>query len=109
MKRFWFTLNLKDDSRLIAQYISHHQNLWPEIKESIISSGIVAMEIYHVETRRIMIMEADEHFSFESKQQSDLSNKKVQEWETLMDQYQGRLPFAKSNMKWVLMSKNFES
>ena len=108
MKRFCLTLDLKNDPFLIGQYISHHQNVWPEIKESIIISGILSMEIYHVETRLFMIMEVDDHFSFESKQHADLSNEKVQEWERLMDQYQERLPFAQPNEKWVLMQKIFE-
>ncbi|MCJ8165729.1 L-rhamnose mutarotase [Pontibacter sp. E15-1] len=108
MKRYCLTLDLKDDPHLIAAYIAHHQNVWPEIKESIISSGILAMEIYLIETRLCMIMEVEESFSFEGKAQADLSNEKVQEWETLMGRYQARLPFAQPNQKWVLMNKIFE-
>lgn len=108
MKKYYFTLNLKNDPRLIEQYIRHHQNVWPEIKESIVSSGITAMEIYHVETRLFMIMEVEERFSLQSKAQSDGSNARVQEWERLMDTYQEPLPFAKPNEKWVLMEKIFD-
>lgn len=101
-------MDLKNDPHLIAAYIAHHQNVWPEIKESIVSAGILVMEIYLIETRLCMIMEVDENFSFESKEQADLSNEKVQEWERLMDQYQERLPFVQPNQKWVLMNKIFE-
>ena len=108
MKRFALTLDLKNDPQLIEQYKEHHRHVWPEILESIKSSGILSMEIYHIETRLFMIMEASDDFSFEKKAQMDASNPKVQEWEELMDTYQQRLPFAKAGEKWVLMERIFE-
>ncbi|HCX23442.1 MAG: L-fucose mutarotase [Flammeovirgaceae bacterium] len=108
MKRFALTLDLKNEPDLIAQYIEHHQNVWPEIIESIKTSGILNMEIYHVATRLFMLMETADSFSFESKAKMDASNPKVQEWETLMDTYQQRLPFAKPDEKWVLMDQIFK-
>ena len=39
-KRYCLTLDLKDDPRLIAEYKKHHERVWPEILESIKSSGI---------------------------------------------------------------------
>lgn len=106
--RYTLTLDLKDKPELIAQYISHHQNVWPEVLESITTSGIQQMEIYHVHTRLFMIMEVSENFSFQKKAQSDETNPKVVEWEKLMDAYQSRLPFAKKDEKWVLMEKIFD-
>lgn len=44
-------LDLKENSELIEQFIFHHQNVWPESTESIISSGIEQMKIYHIYTR----------------------------------------------------------
>ena len=108
MKRFALTLDLKNEPDLIAQYIEHHQNVWPEIIESIKTSGILNMEIYHVATRLFMLMETADSFSFESKAKMDASNPKVQEWETLKDTYQQRLPFAKPDEKWVLMDQIFK-
>lgn len=108
MKRFALTLDLKNDPQLIEQYKEHHRHVWPEILESIKSSGILSMEIYHIETRLFMIIEASDDFSFEKKSQMDASNPKVQEWEELMDTYQQRLPFAKAGEKWVLMERIFE-
>jgi len=107
MKKFCLTLDLKNDPALIAQYIEHHQKVWPEILESIRSSGILNMEIYHIENRLCMVIEAEDNFSFEEKGKKDKNNSKVQEWESLMDTYQQRLPFAKEE-KWVLMNKIFE-
>lgn len=108
MKRYALTLDLKNDPKLIDQYIEYHQNVWPEILESIKTSGILNMEIYHVATRLFMLMETADSFSFDSKAEMDASNPKVQDWETLMDTYQQRLPFAEPDEKWVLMTKIFQ-
>ncbi|NVJ48565.1 MAG: L-rhamnose mutarotase [Cytophagia bacterium] len=107
MKRYALTLDLKNDPQLIEQYKEHHRHVWPEILESIKASGILSMEIYHIETRLFMIIEASDDFSFEKKARMDASNAKVQEWENLMDTYQQRLPFAKAGEKWVLMERVF--
>jgi len=66
------------------------------------------MQIYNIATRLVMFIQANDNFSFDQKARMDADNKKVQEWETLMDKYQQRLPFADSNEKWVLMNKIFE-
>ena len=108
MKKYALSLDLKNDPQLIERYKEHHRHVWPEILESIKASGILSMEIYHIETRLFMIMEASDDFSFEKKGQMDASNPKVQEWEELMDTYQQRLPFAKAGEKWVLMERIFE-
>lgn len=107
MKKYALTLDLKNDPQLIEQYKHHHRHVWPEILESIEASGILSMEIYHIDTRLFMIIEASDDFSFEKKAQMDASNPKVQEWEELMDTYQQRLPFAKVGEKWVLMERVF--
>lgn len=66
------------------------------------------MEIYRFDTRLFMIMEVNDHFSFEKKQQADRDNEKVQAWEELMWTYQERVPGASKGEKWVLMNQIFE-
>ena len=107
MKRYALALDLKDDPKLIAEYEAYHREIWPEIKESILGSGILNMEIYRVGTRLFMIMEVLDSFSFEAKAKADAANPKVQEWETLMWKYQQALPIAKPGEKWLLMDKIF--
>ena len=108
MKRFALALDLKDDPDLISQYIAHHQKVWPEIIESITSSGIENMQIFNIGNRLFMLIDAKDEFSFERKAEMDVSNEKVAEWESLMDTYQQRLPFVSNDAKWVLMEKIFE-
>jgi L-rhamnose mutarotase len=54
-----------------------------------------------------MVMEVNDHFSFEAKEKSDNTNAKVQEWEKLMWNFQKPLPFAKPGEKWVLLNEIF--
>ena len=106
-QRYCLALDLIDDAALIGEYEEWHRNVWPEILDSITSSGIEQMEIYRVSNRMFMIMDVNDTFSFEAKSKADAANEKVQEWETLMWNFQQSLPFAKPGEKWVLMDKIF--
>lgn len=108
MKRYCLTVDLINDATLIAEYEAYHERIWPEIESSIKDSGIVSMEIYRIENRLFMIMETNDTFSFEAKAAADASNEKVQEWETLMWNYQQALPTAKKGEKWLFMKKIFD-
>lgn len=108
MKRHCLALDLKDDPSLIAEYEKYHQQVWPEIIDSIKDSGIEVLDIYRTGNRLFMIIEADENFSFEKKATADAANPKVQEWEELMWKFQQALPGTKPGGKWVLMEKIFE-
>lgn len=108
MHKYCLTLDLKDDIALIAEYEKYHTAVWPEIIESIKGSGITNMEIYRYDTRLFMIMETDDTFSFEEKAKADAANDKVQEWESLMWNYQEPLKKAMKGEKWVLMNKIFQ-
>ena len=107
MKRFCLALDLKEDTKLIAEYESYHKNVWPEIITSIKLSGIEVLDIYRTGNRMFMIIEANEDFSFEKKATMDATNPKVQEWENLMWKFQKALPWAKTGEKWILMDKIF--
>lgn len=108
MKRYCLALDLKDDPTLIKEYEKYHQQVWPEIIESIKSSGILNMEIYRAGNRLFMIMETEDDFSLDHKTLVDQYNPRVQEWETLMWKYQQALPYAKQGEKWMLMTKIFQ-
>ena len=108
MARYCLTLDLKNDPQLIKEYEEYHQAVWPEIIASIKDSGISNMEIYRFQNRLFMIMETTGCFSFESKQQMDNGNPRVQDWETLMWKYQQALPNAEKGEKWKLMDKIFQ-
>ena len=108
MKRFCLALDLKEDTKLIAEYENYHKDVWPEIIKSIKESGIEFLDIYRTGNRMFMIIEADDNFSLEKKSAMDATNAKVQEWENLMWKFQQALPWAKTGEKWILMDKIFE-
>ena len=108
MNRYCLTLDLKDDPQLIAEYEAYHREVWPEIKKSIMDSGITDMEIYRFGNHLFMIMETDNTFSFERKAAMDAANPKVQEWEELMWKFQQPVKNAKPGEKWVLMDNIFK-
>ncbi|KAA5823790.1 L-rhamnose mutarotase [Algibacter amylolyticus] len=109
-KRHCFSCDLKDDSKLIAEYKEHHAagNAWPEITKSIKDAGIIDMEIYLIGNRMFMIMEVDDTFDPVNKAEQDVINPKVQEWENLMWDYQQELPWAKSGEKWMALEQIFK-
>jgi len=109
-RRQCFSCDLKDDSKLIAEYKAYHAKgkAWPEITKSIKDAGITDMEIYITGNRMFMIMEVDETFDAAKKAQMDAQNPKVQEWENLMWDYQQGLPWAKDGEKWIALERIFK-
>lgn len=108
-QRYCLTLDLKNDPALIAEYKRHHENVWPEIKQSLRDAGILDMEIYLLGTRMFMIIETTDSFSFAEKAELDRSNAKVMEWEALMGQFQQ--PFsadARPEARWLPMERVFK-
>lgn len=93
-------MDLKNDPQLIQQYIDYHQQVWPEIIDSIRDSGILDMKIYHAADRLVMIIQVSDEFSFEAKAQMDADNPKVQEWERLMRTFQSPVPFGNPDEPW---------
>ncbi len=108
MQRYCLALDLKDDPTLIAEYEAYHQQVWPEILESIKGSGINRMEIYRTGNRLFMIMETRDDFSFNAKAEKDIADDMVQKWEQLMWKYQQALPGSRPGEKWMVMKKIFE-
>jgi L-rhamnose mutarotase len=106
-RRFCLTLDLKNDPHLIAEYKRYHEQVWPEITQSIRDAGVEDAEIYLLGTRMIMILEVNEQFSFEAKARMDAANPKVAEWEQLMWKFQQPLPQAKPGEKWLPMERIF--
>lgn len=108
MKRYCFALDLKEDPTLIDEYEKFHQKIWPEITESIKSSGIIDLQIYRILNRLFMIMDAGDDFSLERKAEADSKNAKVEAWEKLMWKYQESLPGSAPGEKWRMMDLIFD-
>ena len=106
--RYCFALDLIDDSDRIAEYESHHAHIWPEVRDSFRRAGIENVELYRSGNRLFMLLDTNEHFSFDKKKKIDDEDPVVQKWEALMSTYQQPLPWAKPGEKWVLMKTLFK-
>jgi L-rhamnose mutarotase len=106
-RRHCLTLDLKDDPTLIAEYRRHHQQVWPDVLESLRASGILEAEIYLRGTRLVMVLEVGPTFSFEAKAAADVVDPMVQKWEQLMWTFQQALPGTPPGQKWQPMERIF--
>ncbi|PPK85690.1 L-rhamnose mutarotase [Neolewinella xylanilytica] len=102
--------DLKNDPDLIAEYEAYHAagHCWPEVTEGIRAAGIVQMEIYRTGNRLMMVMETDGTYTAERHAALNQASDTIQQWETLMDRFQQRLPFSAAGIKWVPMNKLFD-
>jgi L-rhamnose mutarotase len=107
MQRYCLTLDLKDNETAITEYKRYHIKIWPEVKQSLLDAGVLAMEIYLLNTRMFMIMDVDDTFSLSAKAASDAINMKVQEWEATMRKFQQQLPEARHDEWWLVMDRIF--
>ncbi len=109
MTRLCLFLDLVDDPELMAAYRRWHApgGLPPAIARSIRAADILEMEIWQAGDRMVMIMETGPSFDPAAKAAADAADPEVQAWETLMDRFQKRLPFAPAGVKWVSAEKIF--
>jgi len=109
MARLCFALDLNDNPELIAEYERWHQpdRIWPEILQSLRSSGIEEAEIFRTHDRLVLVLEVPGDFSLDAKAAADAANERVVAWEAMMWKYQKPLPWARAGEKWVPMRRIF--
>src|SRR4051812_6943165 len=101
-------IDLKDDA-VVESYRAHHRAVWPEVLESLRSSGVIDMQIYLLGRRLVMVAElkdgADLRAAFETR---IASHPRVAEWERLMMSLQQPAPGAAPGEWWTAMEPVFE-
>lgn len=109
VKRYCQTLDLKDNPELIAEYRRRHSEgeAWQEIIDGIREVGILEMEIYLLDNRLFMIVEAPLDFDWDAAMARLATLPRQQEWEDYMSEFQKAAPGASSDEKWVLMERMF--
>jgi L-rhamnose mutarotase len=108
-QRHVLALDLADDPGLIAQYRDWHRpgGPPPAVMESLRTAGITEMEIFLAGNRLVMILLAEDEFSFTALAAANAGNADVQAWEQLMWTFQRALPWAKADEKWIAMERIF--
>lgn len=109
VKRYCQTLDLKDNPELIAEYRRRHSEgeAWSEIIWGIREVGILEMEIYILETRLFMIVEAPVDFDWDTAMARLSALPRQQEWEDYMSEFQKAVPGSSSSEKWRMMERMF--
>lgn len=109
MKRYCQTLTLVDDEEMIAKYVEAHAHVWPEIMQGQHEVGIVEMQIYRHGRNLFMIMDTVDDFDFDRDMARLALLPRQAEWEAYVAQFQGCAANARSDEKWQLMGKIFQS
>ncbi len=108
MQRFCFTLDLRPDLNLIAEYVELHRHGRPEIHQSIRDAGVLDMQIFLTDNRLFMIMDTNDTFTLEYKAAMDLANPHVLEWEQLMTRFQDVDGLGDPTTRWKPLEKIFQ-
>ena len=89
MKSYTKTILLKNNPALIAEYMHHHDEIWPEVVESFKKVGVLDIRIWIIGRQLFMVMDTTDSFD----PNRDLArylqlNPKNREWEELMRSFQ---------------------
>ena len=109
MKRYCQTHQLVDDPKNIEKYCEVHRHVWPEIIAGQHEVGILSMEIYRHGRNLFMIVDTVDGFDWERDMARLSTLPRQAEWEAYVAQFQGCRPDARSDEKWSLMEKIFDS
>ena len=109
MKRYCQTLALVDDPELIEKYCEVHSHVWPEVIAGQHEVGILSMEIYRHGCRLFMIMDTCDDFDFQRDMARLATLPRQAEWEAYVARFQGCAADARSDEKWQLCTKIFDS
>ena len=98
-----------DDEELIAKYVEAHAHVWPEIIAGQHQVGILSMQIYRRDRVLFMICDTVDDFDWHRDMARLASLPRQADWEAYVAQFQGALATARSDEKWQLMQKIFDS
>ena len=108
MPIFALALDLKDDQRLIDEYLDHHRNIWPEVVDALLATGLQDIKIYRIGRRLFMVMMAPEGFDPEASFAQYRQDPVAERWDELMKTYQQKLPEAGPDQWWLPLSPVFD-
>ncbi len=102
-------LTLVDDEAMIEKYVEVHRHVWPEVIGGQHEVGILQMQIYRLGRQLFMIMDTADEFDFDRDMARLATLPRQAEWEAYVAQFQGCSTHARSDEKWRLMGKIFDS
>ena len=108
-KRYVQTLDLNLDPDAIVLYKKCHskESVWKEVLEGIRAVGILEMELYILDNRMVMIVDAPLDFDWDSAMTRLATLPRQAEWEAFVSKFQGCSAQATSDEKWNMMERMF--
>ena len=103
MKYYGLTLNLRDDAKTIEEYKTYHRAMWPEVEESLRRAGVLTLRIFLGARQLFMYMEAGDDFDPATYVSEYLREPRAAEWESLMQQMQEPVAYAKPGEWWTFL------
>ena len=108
MIRQVLAVDLKDDA-VVDTYRDYHRRVWPEVLESLRTSGVIDVQIYLLGRRLVMIADLDDGVDLRRAFDARIaSHARVAEWERLMMSLQQPAPGARDGEWWTAMERVFE-
>lgn len=108
MKRYVYTLNLKNDPTLIERYLEYHRAVWPEVIEAVKKAGLISDSVYRLGTHLVLVLEAEDDFDPQRNLYKYTQHPRAREWDELMRNFQEPVPEAKPGEWWALMEIVFD-
>jgi L-rhamnose mutarotase len=106
MMRFGQRLGVKPER--LADYVRHHQRIWPEIEHAIRVAGIRNYSIYHFEGELFGYYEyVGPAAEYAARMQTLAAAPRMREWWDLMEAMQIPHPARKPGEWWANMSEVF--
>lgn len=109
MKRYCQSLTLVDNPEMIEKYVEIHTHVWPEIIQGQREVGILDMQIYRKDRSLFMIMDTVDNFDFTRDMARLAQLPRQAEWEAYVSQFQGFTTEKRSDEKWQMLEKIFDS
>jgi len=108
MIRQVLAIDLRDDS-VVKTYREHHRRVWPEVLDSLKTSGVIDMQIYLLGRRLVMVADLEDGGDLRRAFETRIaSHPRVAEWERLMMSLQQPAPGAAAGEWWTAMEPVFE-
>jgi L-rhamnose mutarotase len=104
-----FTINLKDDPKVVEAYQAYHREVWPEVQQSLRRFGVERMDIYLLGRRLVMVVDMREGVDYrDAFRLHSASSPRVAQWEQLMTSFQEPVPEAAPGEWWAAMEPVFQ-
>jgi L-rhamnose mutarotase len=104
-KSYAMALDLKDDPKLIEEYVEYHRAVWPEALDSLRSLGVEKAKIFLLGRRLFMYVEVPDDFDFPADLARYTEVPRAREWDEFMRGFQEKVPGAQPDEWWAQMEQ----